>query len=74
MWFWTCPKDPKFFRVNHSFKALDKFLTMHENGSQIPELPEIPPCEEEHNYWDDGEKCHNQGCGIRYIPGEELVD
>lgn len=79
MWKWTCPKSPKSIWEHHSWTSLDESLSAHENGIKIPGFREFPPCEEDHNYWDDGEPCSSlsvkgfPNCKIPYVRNDEPV-
>lgn len=68
MWKWMCPKNPLIVYEHHSMKSLDESLTSHENGIDIPGVINFPPCDEIHDYWDDGEPCRQRRCNRRYIP------
>jgi hypothetical protein len=74
MWKWTCPRDPKLIWEHHSWKSLNESLTIHEDGFSRPGFRTIPPCNEEHDYWDDGVPCQNRRCRIRYVRDDEPVD
>jgi hypothetical protein len=77
VWNWTCPKTPKVIWEHHSWTSLNEMLTRHEDGTDIPGIMSIPPCEEEHNYWDDGVPCHKgkgKGCHIPYVRDDEPVE
>lgn len=67
MWKWICVSDPLFIREHHSFEQLDEFLTGHEDGVSIPGFRDFSPCEDDHEYWDDGEPCSVKNCKIPYI-------
>lgn len=74
MWIWTCPKQPGLLHEAHSWTAMNETLTWHENGFSIPGHGDIPPCEEEHEYWDDGEPCSYPKCNKKYIRDDEPIE
>jgi hypothetical protein len=71
MWKWECPKQPKVVFEHHSWTSLNESLTFHEDGVDIPGLITLPPCDEEHVYWDDGTPCSTPRCTHRYIRDDE---
>lgn len=73
MWKWTCPKQPKLEYEHHSWSALNEHLTLHEDGF-VSDLLSIEGCDEEHEYWDDGNPCGHPKCQKRYIRNDEPVD
>lgn len=73
MWHWTCPKNPQVSFEHHSWTSLNESLIAHEDGISLPGVVDIPPCEEEHDYWDDGVPCSVPKCNHRYIRNDEVV-
>lgn len=75
MWKWTCPKQPNVIWEHHSWTSLNEALTGHEDGLAETGLRSFPPCEEEHDYWDDGEPCANRHrCRIPYVRDDEPME
>ena len=74
MWIWTCPKNPQVLYEHHSWTSLNESLKAHEDGVTILGLVDIPPCEEYHDYWDDGAPCSLPNCQRKYIRDDEPFD
>ena len=70
MWKWVCPKNPNNIYESHSFEWLDGELSLHESGWKFGKM-DVPPCTEEHEYWDDGLRCNYPGCNIKYVPASD---
>lgn len=71
MWKWTCPKSPTIFWEYHSWTSMNEGLTSHEDGFQLLGGYVVDGCDEEHDYWDDGEPCGHPKCQIPYVRNDE---
>lgn len=73
MWKWECSKSPGLVWEHHSWTSLDETLSAHEDGISVPGFIDIPPCAEEHQYWDDGVPCTVPRCNRRYVRNDEAI-
>lgn len=71
MWKWTCPNTPNLIWEHHSWTSLNESLTIHEDGFTLLRGHVVKPCDEEHDYWDDGEPCAQRNCQIPYVRNDE---
>lgn len=76
MWKVVCPKNSNIRWEHHSEKEAHEFITNHEKGFKHGWVSE-DPCNELHEYWDDGLVCSATHCNYKYVPaadGDYFVD